>query len=222
MEIDSLVKYNDKSLPDSFVSIATKINKKNIPTHAAIIIRYKNRDFLHHYPGINKPEVIENFNNDDWYIYKIFEQIKVDNESDVGAFLQQCIRICDKSQITYSFIIDNSHYDATANYSSGSGLPELSTCVGFCINTLMGFVFEDSYFELDDWDAADLVKEWDQFGIEQTTKKYPNLDWDLYNAFKKRITPLEYLCSAFFNEYPIRKAQIEEIKAPVMEAILNK
>lgn len=218
---DTLCKFNDKKLPANFVSIATKI-ENNIPTHAAILIRYQDRNFLHHFPGSTKPEVIDDFNEDGWFVYKIIDALS-SSEDEVGAILQYCYRICKSSKITYSYIADGSSYADKGNFISKIGLPEFGTCVGFCTNTLTNTIIdiEDSYLNLDDWDDSDLVGWVDKWSIQQAQKKYPDLDWTLYNAFKKRITPLEYLCSAFINEYPINKLKIDEIKNTVQESINN-
>lgn len=218
---DTLYKFNDEKLPANFVSIATKI-EDNIPTHAAILIRYQDRNFLHHFPGATKPEVIADFNEDGWFVYRIIDALS-SSEDEVGSILQYCNRICKNSNITYSYIADGSSYADKGAFISKIGLPEFGTCVGFCTNTLTNTMIEigDSYLNLDDWDDSDLIEHIDNWSIIQAQKKYPDLDWTLYNAFKKRITPLEYLCSAFIDEYPISKLKIDEIKTTVQESINN-
>lgn len=222
MVIKDLLKFNEHSLPENFVSIAVEIdNEKIIPFHAAILIRHKNINYLHHYPGSKPPEVIENFNESGWHIYKIIDSIRVDDANEVGAFLQHCKRICNKSSITYSYICDSSYYDSNGDFVSSSGLPELGTCVGFCLNTLSNTLIdlEESIIELSDWDDSENDKPYDKWSLSQVTKKYPDLDWTLYNTFKKRITPLEYLCISFFDKYPIKKASVNSIKANVRDYI---
>jgi hypothetical protein len=218
---DTLFKFNSEKLPENFVSIATKIVDK-IPTHAAILIRYKNKHFLHHFPGSTKPEVIDDFNEDGWYVYKILESLSY-TESEVGSVLGQCYRICLKSDITYSFIADGSSHKDDGEFVSRVGLPEFGTCVGFCANTLTTAIIDvkDDYFNLDDWDDSEINERIDVWSTMQAAKKYPDLDWTLYKAFKKRIKPLDYLCSAFLTNYPISKADISIIEDEVQEAINN-
>ena len=220
---EELVKFNEADLPENFVSIAVKIDN-NIPKHAAILIRYKKINYLYHFPGSKPPEVIDNFNEEGWYIYKIWELINCEDENEVGAFLQHCRRVCEKSDITYSYIADGSKHNFKGEFESKSGLPELGTCVGFCVNTLTNTIIDsDSYFNLDDWDDSELDKSIDNWSKEQVKKKHPDLDWTLFNAFKKRITPLEYLCSAFFTrDYPIKKEKINEIVADITRVIQEK
>lgn len=218
---ETLFKFNNETLPSNFVSIATKIVDNN-PTHAAILIRYQNRNFLHHFPGNTRPEVIDDFNEDGWYVYKIIDSLS-SSEDEVGSILQYCYRICKNSKITYSYIADGSSHKDDGEFISKIGLPEFGTCVGFCANTLTNAILDikDSYFNLNDWDNSGLDAFIDKWSIEQATKKYPDLDWSKYNAFKKRIKPIEYLCSAFITDYPINKVDINNIKDDVQKVINN-
>ncbi|MGV2452930.1 UNVERIFIED_CONTAM: hypothetical protein POZ17_22195 [Ralstonia mannitolilytica] len=218
-----LIKYNESNLPENFIAITTLIvNKKAV--HAGILIRYKNQDFLHHYPGgVCAPVVEENFNlnNGNWYIYKVAEFVNED-EYEVGAFLQYCRRICNNSKISYGYIIDNSKYDANGKFISNSSLPEIGTCVGFCVNTLAGFMIElkEGLFELDDWDDSNISAFYDMEYQENAKARYPNMDLNLYNLFKKRITPIEYLCSSFLDSFPIRKEEVQDL-IPFVQAIID-
>lgn len=217
-----LLRFNDHLLPDSFVSIAVSIgHESKTPKHAAILIRHNNINYLHHFPGANKkPEVIEQFEESGWFIYKIIDRFKPNDSSEIESFLHYCKKICEKSNITYSFIADGSTYDADGTYISKSGLPEFGTCVGFCINTLANTIIdlEGTVINLDDWDDNEVldVNEW---GMKAADKNHPDLDWNLYDAFTKRITPLEYLCISYFDNFPINRKDINEIKATVNSEI---
>jgi hypothetical protein len=215
-----LVKYNTQALPNSFVAIACKIVNKQA-THSAILIRLNNIDYLHHFGGNAPPEVTQDFTADAWYIYKTIDAISTDDESEVGAFLQYCKRICSNSNITYGFIADGSTYDDRGVFITRLGLPEFGTCVGFCANTLSNTLIDADacYFELNDWDDSGIDQRVDSWAIMQAAKKYPDLDWNLYNAFKKRITPLEFLASSFVNEYPILKEKIAPLLEPIQKQI---
>ncbi|KAB1231589.1 hypothetical protein [Chryseobacterium viscerum] len=209
----TLIKYNESELPSNFVSIAVFLNG-NTPEHAAILIRHNSSDYLYHYPGFRSPPVVEEgYNYENVLFYKILDFFDTEDESDVGAFLQYCKRVCQQTSVTYGYIMDGSSYDNQGRYQALSNLPEIATCVGFCVNTLTNAItdIEDSYFNLEDWDSSGVDQGIDQWSIDEATRKYPSLDWNQYNAFKKRITPLEYLCSAFCSVYPITKQTINSI-----------
>jgi hypothetical protein len=224
MDIEKhLIRFNDSSLPENFVAIAAKIESQEV-MHAAILIRHNSIDYLHHFPGKIPPIVEENFIENGWGIYKIIDIVNVHDPDEVGSFLQYCRRICKKSNITYSYIADCSSHANDGEFISRIGLPEFGTCVGFCLNTLANTIIdlEGTILHLDDWDDTGLDQWIDDWAVKQAEKKYPDLDWNIYNAFKKRITPLEYLCAGFINEFPIRKAKINELKVPVQDAINQK
>lgn len=213
--------FNKHSLPDNFVAVLAFIKNKNA-YHAGILIRYDKKDYLHHYTGSNT-ELIEGFDIDGICAYKILNFIG-GNKSEVEPILWWCKKICEKSNITYSFLFDDSSYDEQGEFISKSGLPEFGTCVGFCVNTLNSIILDlnSSYLALDDWDMYSINHPYNDRFDKAAREKYPEINWELYNAFKKRITPLEYICSGFFSFHPIRKSQIVEIEKAVQEDIITK
>lgn len=225
MQIEkALIKFNDELLPENFVSVAAFIDQENNAYHAAILIRFQNVNYLYHYPGFRTPPtIVENFSDENVLVYKILDSFDTE-EGDVGAFLAQCYRICRETKITYGYVIDGSKYGDDGKFESETGLPEIGTCVGFCINTLANSLIdvEDSFFQLDDWDDSDLDEDFDAFGVKEAMKKFPLLEWNLYDAFKKRIKPIEYLTSSYLTKFPITKNEIQAIQPFVEVAIAKK
>ncbi|MCS4300684.1 hypothetical protein [Chryseobacterium sp. BIGb0232] len=219
---NQLVKYNEKDLPNAFVSIGVQLDNDGKAKHAVIFIRYRKSDYMVHFPG-NMPPVIENYTGKltPNLIYKVLDNFDTEDDSDVGSFLWHCQMICEKSTLTYGFIFDNSTYGNDGRYMSLSGLPEIATCVGFCINVLSNVVtdIDNSYFELNDWDSQGIIGHYDIWAMQETEKNYPELDWNLYNTYKKRISPIEYLCSGFCSVYPITKQTIQNIQ-PYIESVI--
>ena len=219
---NSLSKYNDHALPSNFVSIAVQVSPDNlIPYHAGILIRYQSVDYLHHFPGATPPLVEEDFDKNGWYVYKVLDCFHYDDESEIGAMLQYFRRVCAASQITYSYTSDGSGYDHRGEFNSRVGLPELGTCVGFCLNSLNNAIVDvqTSILFLDDWDNTEFDERIDLWSQNNILRQFPDLDWDLYNSFKKRITPLEYLCVAYHDTYPIKKDSIDSLKEEVLKEI---
>ncbi len=57
MDIEAdLIRFNDSELPEHFVSLAAQI-VNNEAKHSAILIRYQNVHYLHHFPGGSPPEL---------------------------------------------------------------------------------------------------------------------------------------------------------------------
>lgn len=219
---DRLIRFNEETLPENFVAIACSIDGNNTPIHAAILIRYQSTNYLHHFPGTQAALVQDNFTDTNpIYVYKMLREFE-DEEDQIGPVLEYCRFLCEKSDITYSMVADGSKYDAKADFASASGLPELGTCVGFCVSSLASILQDsDTYFVLDDWPASTVVEghPLNQYGIKLATARFPNLDWEKYDAFKKRITPLEYLCSAFLKDHPILKNEVDAILDETQEKI---
>ncbi|AZB29183.1 hypothetical protein [Chryseobacterium balustinum] len=222
---NQLVKYNQNDRPNVFVSIAVQLDEDGEAKHAVIFIRYRGSDYLFHFPGAIPP-VIENYSGQltPNLIYKVLDNFDTEDDSDVGSFLRHCQRVCDQSNVTYGFIFDNSTYETDGRYLSISGLPEIATCVGFCVNVLSNYVIDidKSYFQLDDWDTNGIIENYDVWAQQQTAKNYPDLDWNLYNTYKKRISPIEYLSSGFCSVFPIRKQTIQNIQPHVEREIAIK
>lgn len=215
MEFFGLTKFNESTLPASFVGIAVQVENK-IPTHAGILVRLNNVNYLVHFPGKVPPEIIQDFNDDGWGVYKIFNEINIDSTEEVDSFLSYCKRVCSSSEITYSFFADGSRLDSTTGkYISKSGLPELGSCVGFCLPILSNSVLSgDEFLKIDDWSDTKVPQElehFDKWAEFQVKMKHPLIDMDLYRSLKKRISPLEYIAAGYFFDYPISKSQIDNI-----------
>lgn len=225
MQIENkLVKFNQDTLPENFVAAATYIDVDKNAYHAGILIRFQSINYLCHYPGFRTPPtIVAGFNEENVIAYKILDSFD-DDEGDVGAFLAQCYRVCRETKITYGYVIDGSRYDDDGIFKSKLGLPEIGTCVGFCINILANSIIDvsDTFFNLDDWDDSEVDEDVDAFGVREALSKYPSLDWNLYDAFKKRIKPIEYISSSFLNDFPITKQSINTVQPYVEAAIAKK
>ena len=218
---ETLIRFNSSQLPNNFVALAAMVVEGTC-THAGILIRHQGANYLCHYPGSELPEVVSLVSEDPIYVYKIWKGIRTNEESEAGSFLQHCRRVCSRSDITYSFVLDRSNYDLEGFFVANDGLPELGTCVGFCVKVLTSYlVHADSYFFLDDWDETEIPVYYGAMYDQRVIQRFPEIDWDTYATFRKRITPLEYLSSAFLDGHPISKVAIEGIRSEVVRYISN-
>jgi hypothetical protein len=206
-------KCNESSSPENYVAIGAHFHScaKKL-THAAIIIRHKGRYYLHHFPGAEKPLVQVDMPPNGWGVYKVLDVISHD-ESVVGSVLSQCLDICAQSKVAYSYIGVSGRYLDNGQYVTKTGLPEIATCVGFCVNTLNTILVDpmSDYFQFDDWPHYSGQINLSIKGEAELTKQHPSLDWGLYQKYRRRITVPEYFASSFCNEYPIAKKSIDSI-----------
>lgn len=217
---ENLIKSDSGNLPANFVAVAVLINDTNIAQHSGLIIGVDGVYYLFHYTGteILFDDIIKN----EWYYHKELSIIPSDLSE---HFLSHCELIKRDSNIEYGFIFGGSYY-INGIYFSESGLPEFSTCVGFCINAITGYLFDIiQYFEINDWDSipVDSSPRFNHF-FQEALKKYTDLDIEKYKTHHKRIRPDEYTASAYFGEsfLPIRKQAIDSIIEDVRNVISKK
>lgn len=217
-EIDSnLIQSDSGTLPSNLVAIAVMINEDGIGQHSAIIIGVNRTYYLFHYTS----EFIlleNNIPQGRWYYHKVLEAIPQDESE---AFLSHCESISrDNRDIKYGFIFDGSYY-RDGVYFSNSGLPEFSTCVGFCINVITGYLWDSDFLKVDDWHTQPIRNGFIEF-YERAKLAVPDLDEELYKIHHKRIQPDECTASAYITELPVTKKAVDEIIADVRLAISQK
>lgn len=209
-----LKKFEDLIEDKYLFSICVFLDENSKPYHGGLLIKIENELSLIHYPNRdNLPEIkkiepgiftktlIFNLNS-------IFDFLDFEEVTSIYAF---CQRICDNSDIIYGYIHDNSTYDEDGFYQPNGELPEIATCVGFCINIINSLLVEgDKYIEIDDWQDEEESVEYLNKTIQSIKNKHPEIDEIIIKNYFKRITPLQYLTSSLFKELPIRKQQIDE------------
>jgi len=180
-----------------YVAIAN-LHEGHIPTHAAIIINYKEELILFHYTGYD----IEYSIVSDEYYHRVTKLIAQD---EIPSFIALCKNIQKKANPSYGFFYSGESYDTNGDHLSNSDTGERMTCVGFCLNVLKGFL-EADYIEYSDWTEAS--HEDDQY-LERYCTNH-QLEIESIRSSHRRINPRECLASAFFNNLPIQKVDIDE------------
>lgn len=178
-----------------FVALGYYISEET--HHAGIIIKAGKEYWQFHFDSqkIDFSELKLNF----------YQKItNVIHPSDVPAFISHCKAINSGANPVYGFFFPGSFYDKDGVFFGNKDLGERMTCVGFCLNTLNGFL-EDSYIEESDWKFDPDLK---PGYLEYFCQKH-NLDIEKVKPFWKRISPGQFLASGFFSEIPIKKAQID-------------
>lgn len=208
-------------LSEDFVAVASKINDEGVCTHSGLIICFEKKVLFFHYTG--KTVELEDLTTkmssmNETYIKKL----NIIVEDDVVSFLGHCEKLKAKGiDPKYGFIFNDSYYDSKTKSSYLINAKyDITTCVGFCIKVIRGFLFNnEEYLKLSDWNVTSL-KNAEQWLIDYMNKylliyaKENGLTIDdLYAKSElKRITPSELLSSGFFEDLPISKNSIELVR----------
>lgn len=216
-EIDSnLIKSDCGDLPSNIIAIAIQVNEEGTASHSALLIGVSNKYYLFHYTSTEI--LLEDIPKDEWYFHKSLEVIP-QNESE--AFLNHCEQISvDERDINYGFIFDGSYY-RDGKYFSKSGLQEFSTCVGFCLNVITGYLWDSDFINVESWNNQPIQGGFEYY-FDIAKQRYPDLNEDLFKTHHKRIRVDECSATAYLNNLPITKADIDEIIEMVRTSIKNK
>lgn len=201
----SIIKTTKQCISDNFVGAAVELDKDGQAVHSGIVIFYKNNYRLFHYDAKNV-SLLEsndpNWKSKDWYFHKTIESI---SEYEIEAFLGWCRDIKLNSSPRYAFYYDGlSKYDISGKFISPTVKGEFMTCVGFCLNVINGFIEDESYLDSTTWPITEETEQ-DRFEdfIEDLRKQNIKFDLNVIKLGFKRITPSEYLSSAFLSKKPI-------------------
>lgn len=215
---NSFISANNADNSKNYVAVALYINASGEGQHSGLLINFNNELKLFHFTS--REVLIEDFEDLDegkWYYYKSLDIIHPD---EVETFLHHCKLIAEKSAPKWALVFDGSYFK-NGVYFTNSGLKEYTTCVGFCINVVKGFLDSDEYINLDDWDSSS-TDSWRDAYTQTFTNMLLKLkaeNPDIKNIeenFVKRITPIEYSVSAYFLNLPIRKLDLDP-HVPKME-----
>jgi hypothetical protein len=220
---------SEADLSKNFVAIASEIEDGEC-SHSGLIICFEKQITFFHYTG--KTVELKNITSDisiknDTYI----KLLNIIVEDEVISFLGHCEKLKTKGiHPQYGFVFNNSYYDSTTKESFLINAEfDITTCVGFCIKVIRGFLFNnDEYLKLDDWNSSSLqsTQKWlieymNKYLLIYAKENGISVE-NLYSKSElKRITPSELLSSGFFNDLPISKVSIETIR-PNLESFISK
>jgi hypothetical protein len=207
-----------------FVAIAIKV-EGGLGYHSGLVICLDEQFYFFHYTGREVlMESLEQFPTD-LYIKKltIFEPSKVEY---IKAF---CEILQEEAHPRYGWIFTDSFYNGDGSYYSDEGLPDITTCVGFCINVIRGVLYNNEvYISTDDWDDSSFGEYQHGFMnmITEQLARLEEIDPDRLEAITqgtfKRIMPSELTSSGFCEELPIRKINVDPVNPVVVDVILGR
>jgi len=224
---EELLRLCDSEIHEDFISICVQVDELGQATHSGIVICYDEKLYYFHFTGVVHFEEldIDNIPND-LYIKKI----SIFGDGIVLSFLAYCEILKDEVSPSFGFVFQESFYNSDGSYYSESNLPDITTCVGFCINVIRGRLYKNSkYLEIDDWDNStiDSLQQDFQYWIESIQAQLDQISTisnngvlpEIRDSHLKRIRPSELTSSAFFDALPIRKVNIDFVN-PTTESQL--
>lgn len=225
---ESLLKLSDCEVYEDFIAFCVNVNDSGVAIHSGIIICYDEKLHLFHFDTTVHLDILD-INNLPENLY--IKKITIFGNERVLAFKAYCEILELEVSPLYGFIFSNSFYNVDGMYYSESNLPDITTCVGFCINVIRGFLYNnDKYIEVNDWDSSTIdtlpvdFQFWlnnieDQLSLVSENVNSEKME-ELRNNYFKRIRPSELTSSAFFEKLPIRKNNIDFVN-PTLENSLQ-
>lgn len=214
----------DKS--DDFVAVGIILDENGIGYHSGILLCLSETLYFFHYTG--RDVVIDIIDKDYEYWYSLYiKELSIVEPEKVEYFLGFCEILRDEVHPVYGWLFTNSFYSVDGSYYSDiENIPDITTCVGFCINVIRGFLYNnDQYITIEDWDDSSLNEYQEAFMKNVTAQlaKIEEINPERLNEITqqnfKRIMPSELTSSAFYKNLPITKINIDVINPIVIEVL---
>jgi len=202
---ESIIRTERQGTPATFVGAAVELDKDGDAVHSGIVIFNGNECKLFHFTG-RDVRLVESTDSDwrnrNWYYHKVIDRI---DEEEIEAFLSFCRNISKKATPRYAFYYDgHAKYTPTGDYIYTSVKGQYMTCVGFCLNVLHGFIDDGQYLDPSTWPVTDETEQENYEDFLETLRKHDvEFDNNVIKVGFKRISPSEFLSSAFLDMKPI-------------------
>lgn len=207
---DIINTFTEEDIKENFVAIGTYTNDDKEASHSVLIIKFNGFIKHIHYTGA---EILFDDVYDDSCFHKITDTI---NPALIPSFIVMCRNVMNKANPKYGYFYSGEYYDQNGNHFSDKPIEERMTCSGFCLNILKGYLEED-YLLYEEWCTPTYPK-------ENYLEWYANrhgLQINEISPSHRRISPLEMLCSGYFENLPIKKSQIDSKIDETQEYLKN-
>lgn len=206
----NVLNISEISKEEDFVACTTEIDDEGTCYHSGLLICFEGELKYFHYTG-KTVELVDTLPKN---LY--FKKTDLIEEELICSFLWHCEKLSNEANPIYGFFFDESYYDSNGDYYLKNSKYDITTCVGFCLKVLTGFL-KTPYLETNDWDITSL----DSLGDKKnrfliylhsiSIKEGINIG-ELFNKDKlKRILPSEMFSTSFYTKTPIRKIDTDEI-----------
>ena len=210
-------------LDENLVAVAVQLNDEGTAFHSGILIGIDGDFWLFHYTG-TEVELNETIDPTEPLYCKRIEFVE---DYEVINFKALCEILLNDVNPRYGLLFDGSFFkDGT--YYTESGLPFITTCVGFCLMTFKSFLINTDFLQTDDWDEEsaegfrnDYV-DFYELTLRRIEQENPEMAGEIAKKYVKRITPSEYASAGFYSDLPIRKDSIDAILNDVQDVLKEK
>ena len=145
----NILHYSEVCREEDFIACTVEIDERAECSHSGILICYDGEISYFHFTG---REVILNNDIPD-FLY--FKRLDIIDEGLICTFLWHCQKLAKEAKPTFGYVFDGSYYDTEGEYYLKNGKKDITTCVGFCLKTLDGFL-KDKYLDISDWNLSSL------------------------------------------------------------------
>jgi hypothetical protein len=214
---NKLTRSLDSDRSENFIALAMRIGfprQRIYGRHVGILVcirgDMKNFHWDENAIYLEKLELFEEAEN---VYHKEIKHFPVSNFF-LDAMLARFRSILENSEITYGIIAQSeAHYNEKGVFEGLAGLPEICSCVGFCIYVIKGFLFKSKKFiEINEWENVEIeshpkLMEW----YNNAKEIYPNLSEEEYRKNHRRILPNEFVLAGYAlpAQLPVTKAFID-------------
>lgn len=191
---------------EDFIACTSEVDSSGNCVHSGLLICCDKELKYFHYTG-KKVELTDNLPDNLYY-----KKLEIIDDELILSFLFHCEKLSTEINPTYGFVFDDSYYDSNGDYYLINASQDITTCVGFCIKVLNGFL-DVKYLETSDWDENTLNSLGNLKAKFLNYLRNQGIDPDVLQSsgVLKRILPLEMITSSFFDKCPIKKNDTDSV-----------
>lgn len=217
---NSIFRIDADNINDNIIGVAACLLQDNTIHHAGIFIRYNSTNYLLHFDK-EKVELLEIKKA----VLCFFKRLSYIPSEIIPSTYLLFKRISMSKKPGYSYFYDGSCYEPTnIDFFDEYEMPEIMSCVGFCLNVLKTVLNREDFIKYTDWHyhngiTEDKVKKYFESKIKAN---YPNIDIVEFCKHSRRILPIEYFTAGFSTTIPVEKLFTDANIKAVENALISK
>ena len=189
-------------------------------SHSGLFIRYLATNHFFHFDS-KKVLLIEIPIGIDYCFFKQLDFIP----DELIPSIYNYFKIVEKTaNPTYGYFYTGSFYDSSSyEFIDEHSMPEIMSCVGFCLNVLKTILRQNDFIKYIDWHFHNGITEDDVLRyFEKSVKNFPNIDLAEFTKHVRRILPIEYYTAGFSHTIPVEKSFTDLYIKDVKKSLLSK